>query len=297
MGYAKGAEVLQMLENEIGADGMKKALRQWLIDHRQGELGEWEDFEAAVAKSTGESYKWFFDQWLRRPGYARFSFRNWKWAKGKLTGVCEFAKSGYRMTLDALVKTADGESFAKAQLKPTGDPLRWTISFPVAKKPSRITIDPWQKVLRAASDAETRVTLSEVVRKGLKLYADEREVEWVKVLTPNREHTSKFPSDPNGWMLVAHPKTTAKITPWLAKVGVTVTETSVTYRGTTVDLRRGGFVGVVDLGGGKQCVIALGNSRRRPSAGAARAILFDEFGRCLRATTDPIRTGPLTYSL
>lgn len=68
LGYGKGAFVLQMLEQELGTDLMVKVCREWLAKHDKTVGGEWEDFEEAVETGAGKSYKWFFDQWVRRPG-------------------------------------------------------------------------------------------------------------------------------------------------------------------------------------------------------------------------------------
>jgi hypothetical protein len=297
MGYGKGAEVLQVLESDIGPEGMKRAMRQWFIDHKQGTLGEWEDFERAVEKSQGKSFKWFFDQWIRRPGYPRFTFRDWKWDKGMLTGKCVFTGPAYRLPLEALLTTQRESMTVKGTMEPTSNPCVYTVAFRSTDKPVSITIDPWQKLLRQVGTSEKRTTLAQTFRQGRKLFADSTGRDWIAGLAPGQKAEAKLPADPMGWSILAHPKTTPRVAAWLAKAGATVTGYTVSFRGATVDLRRGGFITVVELGPGKTCVLALGKTKRRPHVGNAKSMLFDEFGRCLRATTEPVRSGPLTFRL
>ena len=79
LGYGKGAKVLQMLESELGVEAMMAAMRNWLKVHPKGEPGEWSHFEAAVKASSGRDMTRFFDEWVRRPGWADFTVENVRW--------------------------------------------------------------------------------------------------------------------------------------------------------------------------------------------------------------------------
>jgi hypothetical protein len=79
------------------------------------------------------------------------------------------------------------------------------------------------------------------------------------------------------------------------KAGFTVEGNKLSYKGTEIDLEHGAALAVVDLGGGRSCVIGLGKTRRRPDFGRARTVLVDDLGRFLRGKTDPKTSGYLTY--
>jgi hypothetical protein len=76
LGYDKGAKVLQMLEDELGTEMMLKCMRNWIHSHVPGTLEEWSGFEAAVKRTTGKDYGWFFSQWLHRTGWPTFEISN-----------------------------------------------------------------------------------------------------------------------------------------------------------------------------------------------------------------------------
>ena len=71
----------------------------------------------------------------------------------------------------------------------------------------------------------------------------------------------------------------------------------LTYRGTTIDLDRGGAIALVDLPNGGKAMIGLGKTRLAPDAGNAKVAVFDEYGRFLRGETDPKTAGSLTFKL
>lgn len=97
-------------------------------------------------------------------------------------------------------------------------------------------------------------------------------------------------------MWIAHPETDATARMLCEMAGFQVRGDTLTYDGTTIDLRRGAALAVVDLPEG-QAVIALGATRLRPNTGRARLALVDELGRVLRAKTDPKSRGFLTARL
>jgi hypothetical protein len=71
----------------------------------------------------------------------------------------------------------------------------------------------------------------------------------------------------------------------------------LTYRGTTIDLRQGSALALIDLGNGKKCAIGLGKTLMPPNLGRAQVGITDELGRFLRGETQPKKTGFWTYPL
>jgi len=65
--YQKGAWVLHMLRNEVGDSVFHKIIQTYYNQYK-GSNADTRDFEAIAEKVSGENLKWFFDQWLYRPG-------------------------------------------------------------------------------------------------------------------------------------------------------------------------------------------------------------------------------------
>jgi len=83
--------------------------------------------------------------------------------------------------------------------------------------------------------------------------------------------------------------------PLCEQVGFKVSGNTLEYEGTKVDLNHNGALALVDLPNGHTCMIGLGKILMRPDMGRARLLVIDQYGRPLRAKTDPMTTGPLTY--
>jgi aminopeptidase N len=65
--YQKGAWVLHMLRNEVGDSAFHKIIQTY-YQHYKGSNADTRDFERVAEQVSGKDLKWFFDQWLYRPG-------------------------------------------------------------------------------------------------------------------------------------------------------------------------------------------------------------------------------------
>jgi aminopeptidase N len=65
--YQKGGWVLHMLRNEVGDSVFHKIVQTYYQQYK-GSNADTRDFEAVAEKVSGKNLKWFFDQWLYRPG-------------------------------------------------------------------------------------------------------------------------------------------------------------------------------------------------------------------------------------
>ncbi|MGH7719515.1 MAG: M1 family metallopeptidase, partial [Gemmatimonadaceae bacterium] len=74
--YQKGAWVLHMLRAEVGDASFFAALRSYYERYRHG-TAVTEELQREVERAARTSLDWFFDQWLRRPGFieARLAWR------------------------------------------------------------------------------------------------------------------------------------------------------------------------------------------------------------------------------
>lgn len=296
LGYGKGAMVMQMLEAELGTPLMVKTMQEWLRSHPKGDPGEWEDYERAVKRATGRDYKWFFDQWVRRPGYPNFEISNVKWRDGQVHAVARFKGPKYWLTMDVMLQYADGSrEFKTCKIGPTPDS---DASFPTViarRKPVLVSFDPWRRLLRRYGNDETPVQLEETVRRAAKV-VDPAHTDWLTMVGASKP-LQALPADLSGVFVVGSPESLPAIKPLFEKVGFKVSGNKLTYDGATIDLNEGGAMAVVDLGGGKRCAIGLGKVLRHPSYGRARLCVFDRYGRFLRGKTEPKTSGFLTLRL
>lgn len=67
LGYGKSAMVFHMLRKMAGDDLFRETLRGFFHDYKYRKAG-WGQIEAAFSRALGRDLRWFFDQWVRRPG-------------------------------------------------------------------------------------------------------------------------------------------------------------------------------------------------------------------------------------
>jgi len=70
--YQKGGFVLHMLRQQVGDTAFFAALRDYYSSHRDG-TALTDDLRAAMERASGQELGWFFDQWLRRPGFPKLN--------------------------------------------------------------------------------------------------------------------------------------------------------------------------------------------------------------------------------
>jgi len=127
--YQKGGFVLHMLRRQVGDSAFFWALRRYYASHRDGTVLT-DDLRLEVERSSGQSLGWFFDQWLRRPGFP------------ELDVTWSYDPSSHLVSLDV----NQGERFGAFRLplvvevrEATGVARRATLEVP-AERHSRLTI-------------------------------------------------------------------------------------------------------------------------------------------------------------
>lgn len=291
LGYGKGAEVLLQMEQEFPE--MLDWIRKWVKERQSGRESEWSDFE----KACGPGTKWFFDQWIRRKGFPKFSVTNVRYEEGKVRGHVAFDGAPYRLTVDVLARTAGGDTFQKVVLNP-GLESESDFEFPVSSKPSLVALDPWERLL-IERKPDQRTTLANFLEKG-KYYVESDAHKWLETwaLSENAQKaTMNSPKDWDGYVFVGNPQKTPQLMDAIRAQGIRLTTDRAYYKGTEVELAKGGLGVIVDLPSGGHCAIVLGSTKVSPNLGHARLGLFDAYGRLLRAKTDPVVQGPLAFDM
>ncbi len=307
LGYGKGADVLQMLEDEIGTDTMIKCMKTWITTNPSRHIGRWEDFEKVVNQVSGKDMTWFFDQWVRRPGYVDMTLIDARFVDGRPEGhilggrrpgvdcFVKFNGQPYQINVDVLLQTKDGKSIlTRALIKPNQNGV-CQFTVPANRQPVLISIDPWGKILRPRTDDETAPSIDGSLFQ-FKTFASSAEPNFLAKLRIRNALTS-MPDDLSNTFVIGSPETLAAIKPLCDKAGFHVAGGKLTYDGTTVDLSHGGAIALIDLPSGGRCMIGLGTCKYRPEMGNARLVVFDEYGRPLRTKTDPITTGKLAKQI
>jgi hypothetical protein len=286
LGYGKGALVLQMLEQIIGTDGMKKAMSEWIrADH--GKAVDWPDFERIVMRLfPDQELKPFFDDWLRTPGYARIALGDVELEGGRIFFELKFSGTQYHMPLEVMVEAQNGQrAFETIRVKGSG---RYSVGAP--NRWSILSIDPHLRALRRIADDEYAPEIQRHVFR-YKRWTDPAHKDWLGGV--GRTTLESLPSDLDGVFVVGHPDTTPRLRQLCAAAGFKVDGQKLTYKGTTIDLDHGAAMALLNVPGG-QCVIGLGKTLLAPNAGRAKIAILDEYGRFLDGETLPKRSGTLT---
>jgi len=69
--YPKGGWVLHMLRGLVGDDDFFRGVRAYYRTHRD-KTATTDDFRVAMETASGQELDWFFEQWLRHPGFPVF---------------------------------------------------------------------------------------------------------------------------------------------------------------------------------------------------------------------------------
>jgi aminopeptidase N len=142
--YEKGGFFLHMLRSQVGERAFFDALRAYYAKHRHA-TAVTDDLRAEMEATSKQDLAWFFDQWLRRPGYPEITAA---WTYDSTThevvvGVTQGERFGpfkFPLTV-AVVDSAGVAHRATSQILAIGDGAQ-RIRVPSPTKPVRITLDP-----------------------------------------------------------------------------------------------------------------------------------------------------------
>lgn len=302
IGYGRGGLVLDLLEQELGEDVMRTAIQHWLREQPRGSTGEWEDFERIVLRIAKRDLRWFFDQWLRRPGFAEFEVTDVGMSEGKAdwecSGTLRFTSAPYRLRMEALVEGTDGEwQFVKLPLSSgkSSETLRIQVPF----KPKAITFDPWHRIMRSIDSASFPPSLSRSMQARIWVREGDEAMATSLLGRPVRSTGPTLPASLNRQVLIADPRRSPEFAALVRQIPnpPVVQGSRIVWRGQSVDMNAGGFAGVVELPDNQRCVVMFGKVRLNPKFGLANAVLFDDLGRPRAATRMPSRSGELHFDL
>ncbi len=142
--YQKGGFVLHMLRRELGDSVFFRGLRLYFHAHEFGNATS-ADLRDALERSSGLPLHWFFDQWLRRPGYPELTV-TWSYdatAHAVHVTVRQGDRFGFfRVPLTLELRDASGEhQDATIALDATAETSA-TIPFALGSAPTALLADP-----------------------------------------------------------------------------------------------------------------------------------------------------------
>jgi aminopeptidase N len=144
--YEKGGFVLHMLRRQVGDSAFFRALRAYYATHRDG-TALTDDLQHAMEQAAGQQLAWFFDQWLRRPGYPDVDV-TWSHDPSSHQVTLDIRQGprygAYRFPLTVEVQGADGDSRKATVLVPAELYARLTLpgGAESGAAPKAIVADP-----------------------------------------------------------------------------------------------------------------------------------------------------------
>ena len=156
--YQKGGFVLHMARRLLGDSAFFRGVRSYWLAHRDGNATT-DDLRRALEVSSGRELGWFFDQWLRRPGYPELA-TSWSYDRQGRRVYLEIAQGprfgSYRFPLVVEVTKADG-SIARATVEvPARERSRVAVPLDLDAPPARVTLDPDAELLAAIDTPRQR---------------------------------------------------------------------------------------------------------------------------------------------
>ena len=133
--------MLHMLREEMGDSLFIKSIKNY-YNRYKFRIADTRDFEAVVEEVCGRSLKWFFDQWLYRPGIPALRIEQ-KTTPGELVIRIHQEGKPYRLPLHLRITSATGEQIEKRVL--VEEPL--TECSIKVKGPVKVEIDPHVQML------------------------------------------------------------------------------------------------------------------------------------------------------
>jgi len=142
--YQKGGFVLHMLRTTLGDSAFFRGLRRYYDRYRNGNALS-DDLRRELEASSGTPLGWFFDQWLRRPGFPELT-ASWTYDAGAqrvILSITQAARFGsYRFPLTIDIKTGAGGRVRTRVHVSAQTITRVTLDPPLDTAPVELVFDP-----------------------------------------------------------------------------------------------------------------------------------------------------------
>jgi aminopeptidase N len=149
--YQKGGFVLHMLRGQVGERAFFDALRGYYAKHRHA-TAVTDDLRSEMERASHQKLGWFFDQWLKKPGYPEVA-ATWTYDAGTHEVVITLTQSGrfgaFQIPVTIAVVDSVGISHqATAQMAATAGASQ-QLRVSLAASPVAVVLDPNVELLAA----------------------------------------------------------------------------------------------------------------------------------------------------
>jgi aminopeptidase N len=152
--YQKGAWVLHMLAGYIGRPAFFVGIRDYYRTYRDSSVLS-DDFRRVMERASGKRLDWFFDQWLRQPGYPQLQVV-WSYdstAREAVVNVAQVQSPAwgvYRLPGLALDFLAASRVLVRRVAEVVAAPQQ-TLRIPLEAAPTDLRVDPDGALLLTAT--------------------------------------------------------------------------------------------------------------------------------------------------
>ena len=147
--YQKGGWTLHMLRSLVGDSAFFRGIRAYYLANRHS-TALTDDLRRAVEGTSGRPLGWFFDQWLRRPGFAEVT-TSWRYdaqQKQVVATVAQGTRFGaYRFPLTVAITDAGGRERRTTIDVPASATSTIVVPIDLDAAPRSVTFDPDVRVL------------------------------------------------------------------------------------------------------------------------------------------------------
>ena len=150
--YQKGGWTLHMLRSLVGDSAFFRGIRDYWTAHKHG-TALTDDLMSAVEKRAGIPLGWFFDQWLRRPGFASLT-TEWHYDEVRHRVILDVTQDDarfapYRVPLTIAITDASG-AVRRVDVEVKAQRIT-TVIMPLelAARPRSLQFDPDVELLAA----------------------------------------------------------------------------------------------------------------------------------------------------
>ena len=141
--YEKAGFTLHLLRREIGDSAFFRGIRAYYVAHRHGNALT-ADLQQAFESAAARPLDWFFDQWLRRPGYADVD-ASWSWnekARQLSVTIRQGARfAPYRLSLAVEITEATGTTRRVRVTVPATGTSTIAVPIMLSAKPGAVMFD------------------------------------------------------------------------------------------------------------------------------------------------------------
>jgi aminopeptidase N len=147
--YQKGGWTLHMLRTVVGDSEFFRGIRDYYAAHVDG-TATTNDLTASMEVRSGKTLRWFFDQWLRRPGYASLT-TSWRYDAASRRIVLDVEQGArfapYRFPLAMDVTDAAGAVHRVRVEIAAQRSARVTLPLELSAPPRALAFDPAVELL------------------------------------------------------------------------------------------------------------------------------------------------------